>query len=452
VSAIFSLRRAIGLCQYRFIWLFAIAAVCLAAEEKPSPTEPKVTAYAPDPNLLWNRLHAALAVRLTSWRGNEDIILEGDAPVQQALELDPLVWHQSRFLLRGSAHQAALDVLDEFLRTHGERQAPTPLARALLQRDLWALFDWLADPTWLQHRDNPGQKKDPTRLARQALATRLVQAIQRLALPADQLRSLPDNYQAAIAAATFAADFQPDQPSQAFLPRNLWRPGSPWVMLGDKQDQVLAQVHVQFFGGRSNFLVFLRLPGGREATTKFIGDLSTWTRAGRQGSPPQFPVETQVALVRQLILPDDQGNLVPTLLTESIQIRVFRRVDANINVQPEPAPENRFEIKLNRKELLAGKAGGLYAVKSDTRERDVVLFYGYNKGELTSPILESCRQCHQGPGIHAVNSFTRFVNFKSAHPELMETSAKDEAARVVEWTRKQPSWTLLNWLAEWPSR
>ena len=79
----------------------------------------------------------------------------------------------------------------------------------------------------------------------------------------------------------------------------------------------LAMAHAKFFSGRSAFLVFIRLPDGRQATLDYLDKL------GKAGSPlvarevkladgtphrdtdfrpdlPQLPAGTQVALVRQI--------------------------------------------------------------------------------------------------------------------------------------------------------
>jgi hypothetical protein len=416
-------------------------------------TSAQVTVYDPNPRHLWNRLHAALAVRLTGSRGPDEIFLEGDSPERHVRELDPLLWHHSRYLLKGPGQTAALTVIDEFLRSHAEKLVRAPLARALLQHDLWTLFDWAADSMWLEDTEYAQHKKNPTRQARRDLATRLALAMQRLALSADEIRALPDNYQAAVAAASFPAEFNAAEPARAFLPRDLGAPGGPWVLLGDRHDQLLAQAHVRFFGGRSTFLVFLRLPAGRDATVEYLGELRGWAREGRKGDPPQFPTGTQVALVRQLVLLDNHGDLVPTRLTETVQLRVFQRVDPTVRFNPEPAPERRFEIRLSRQDLLAGKGGGLYSVKDDSTERDHILFYGNNIGERDSPILASCRHCHQGPGIQAVNSFSRVFNFQAAPPDLTAARRPEEIDKIMRWKREQPSWSLLHWLGEqWPGK
>jgi hypothetical protein len=89
-----------------------------------------VTLYDPNPQHLWNRLYAALFVR-EDQRGT----IYGDD------SLDPVLWIHSRHLLESESHVRAVHVLDEFLQTHAEKQIGDPLKRAVLQHDLWAVFD-----------------------------------------------------------------------------------------------------------------------------------------------------------------------------------------------------------------------------------------------------------------------------------------------------------------------
>ena len=122
------------------------------------------------------------------------------------------------------SHGLALRVLDEFLRTHAETLIRDPLKRAMLQRDLWALFDWS-----VQQNSVPGRPeyKDEKR----ALQARLAEVMRRLALPQEQIKSLPDNYAQAMASGAFAAQYDPIQPQRIFLPPDLFDPRGPWVCI-----------------------------------------------------------------------------------------------------------------------------------------------------------------------------------------------------------------------------
>ena len=97
--------------------------------------------------------------------------------------LEPLLWPESKHLLDGPPHKTALAVLEEFLTQSGEKLIEDPLKRAVLQRDLWAVFDWAANPAWAA---NP-EGDHPTE--RHALQHRLAKIIQRLALSAEAIRA-----------------------------------------------------------------------------------------------------------------------------------------------------------------------------------------------------------------------------------------------------------------------
>src|SRR5271170_1713614 len=88
---------------------------------------------------------------------------------------------------------------------------------------------------------------------------------------------------------------------------------------------------------RSGFLIFLRLPAGRAATFDYLRALweipQPWIprpdepdQAVENPHLPQFPAGTEVALVRQMMLFDNRGNLESTSITESVQMRVYRTI------------------------------------------------------------------------------------------------------------------------------
>src|SRR5262247_2312887 len=104
-----------------------------AQSERQSASTPNAI-YDSNPDHLWNRLHRAFYVR-TARNGEEN----GHD------ELDPLLWDRTKHLLVGPSHQQAIKLLDEFLSVNGAALITDPLKRAMLQRDLWAIFDWSAD-------------------------------------------------------------------------------------------------------------------------------------------------------------------------------------------------------------------------------------------------------------------------------------------------------------------
>jgi hypothetical protein len=358
----------------------------------------RVKVFDPDPDHTWNRTYACLFVRRTSG-GTE---YGADA-------LDPLLWSDTQHLLNGDSHRRALACLDVFLRSHAERAVQNPLKRAIFQRDLWALFDWAVAGQSL-----PQQRRE--------LEVRLADAIRRLAITSEQVRALPDTYAAALAAQQFAPTYDPLNSRQPFLPPELFRSDGPWVCLSAYSDEPTAIVH---FSGRSRFLVFMQLPGGRDATLAYIHKLrsSSETPLLDNGSPstrlnlalPQFPVGTVVALVRQMIVIDNQGKLTPTALTESVQLRVYHAVTPGTQYMnyingPSSHDQDFFEFRMRRPELFASHSGGLVAVRPEETEFATFSTHGTDAFESTTPldqqgvILERCRGCHSDSGIHSVQS------------------------------------------------
>jgi hypothetical protein len=112
------------------------------------------------------------------------------------------------------------------------------------------LFDWAAG----SNAADPGN--DYSR-ERAALRARLATAMKRLALTPQQIKRLPDNLEGMGATADIA-DF----------PRGLLDDSGDWVMVGTSGEEVAAPFHVHDFGGHSNFLVLVRLPGGRKGNSR----------------------------------------------------------------------------------------------------------------------------------------------------------------------------------------
>jgi hypothetical protein len=372
-----------------------------------------------DPNHIWNRTYACLMMR-----PNADGTKYGEDA------LDPPLWISTRRLLTGYAHREALMCLDELLRARAERAVRDPLRRALLQRDLWALFDW-ADAG----NDLPQERRD--------LEERLSQAIRRVALTENEIHALPDTYAMAVGQGQFAVKFDSHDPSRSFLPLDLFLSTSPWVCISAFAEQPTAKAH---FSGRSRFLVFMRLPGGRNATLSYVQKLRSWpeppliTDQSGVSSPnpsiPQFPAKTEVALVRQAILIDTDGKLISTALTESMQLRVYRVVvpgtrDMNHINGPSSHDQDFFEFRMSRRELLANRNGGLVAVRPGDSEYPTFSTHGEDPFESAAHerqevILERCRACHNDAGIQSVQSRMQWMHRLNGNGAQLNRGQLDE--------------------------
>ena len=431
----------------------------------PSPRSPSDSSeavkwglYGPDPAHVWNRLYRSLYLRVAR-----------DGREYGYDELDPLLWPETTHLLGGPSYRQAVAVLDEFLATHAERLISDPMKRAVLQRDLWAVFDWTAE------------RSDGLPPEGQNLQVKLAQAIRRLALSAEEIRSLPDNYRDAVAAKTFAAHYDPVRPGAPFLPSDLFVPGGPWVPLSAVGGGPVAPGHVAGFYGRSVFLIFIRLPEGREATLAYLQKLSDfprpWVRDRRNTAEvrpnpelPQFPAGTQLALVRQMMLIDDRGSLTPTSLTEEVQVRVHRAIPVEI---PEGLRLDRnearaaldvCEFRLSRAKLFSGDAGGLRPVGRDEKEFPVFASHGIDLFDMSAgfgsldlhlrPVLSSCSECHFGPGVHSVLSREpdiTLLRVRDVRRDLAPSwDSQYEAAGAKNWKLGRRSWKRLQELWQTP--
>jgi hypothetical protein len=298
---------------------FLLPARPAALAEEPAPGQ---AIYHADPEHLWNRLYEALFVRVGP-----------DGQTYGRDRLEPLLWPESKFLLEERPNKKASTVLEEFVRNKGEKLIDDPVKRALLQRDLWLVFNWLEG----RHEGfaEPRLGAEAARSAQERLRRPLAAVIGRLALTPKEIRELPDNYATAVASGRFARQFDSEKPDQPYLPPDLFSADAPWVSAG-RTDGVTAPEHLRedrdHRFNNSAFLVFLRLPGGRAATAEYLKQL------------PPFPKGTEVALVRRALLIDTSHRVVPSPLTESVQLRV-----GGLGT----------EFRLSRAQLFTGRAGGL---------------------------------------------------------------------------------------------
>jgi hypothetical protein len=413
--------------------------------------------YTRDPTHLWNRLHRALFVR----KGSDEAEYGFD-------QLDPLVWFRTKYLLAGPAYHEALAVMDEFLAVKGEGLVSDPVKRAILQRDLWAVFDWAAVP-WQSGNDAPESK------ARTALEQRLAAVIRRLALTEQEIEALPDNYAAAVQSHRFGGSYDGDWPTAPFLPAELFSTNSSWVCLGLNGEEAIAPAHVSRFGGRSAFLIFMSTPGGRKEVANYLeqfrehpqpyiyqNDKSFPDQVAAVINPelPVFPKGTVFALVRQLILVNQRGELAPTHLTESVQVRRYNDVHPKLGAYGMAPPEAQtlFEFVLSRDQLFQGMAGGLRARQPEERDFRQFMDKGFDPFEETArehkplsgwfrPALD-CRECHSGAGLSSVHSFLQNFQVRTVTlPQITEMPVQQQRDTARYWKQRQFSWGLLRGLS-----
>ncbi len=318
----------------------------------PATPPPPAGIYTRDPNHIWNRLFVAFYRQkfASSSFGHPSQIT---APEWVGPDvLDPPIGYHPRSLLEDEPFEKCNGLLDEFLRRNGARLIHDPLKRALLQRDLWAVFDVLAEagqfPTLrIREPSRYPPVPNPAQIQRRVtLERKLAQVIHSLALSRGEIERLPDSYSAAIQSGAFSDVLATNR--YDYLPRDLFAANSGWheILPGELEKPSILE-HTLVAGGRSIFRAFIRLPPG--ANDKTILDEAV-TNIRRNPGKPCFgiPFGTQFLLLREMISLDRNGQMVPTHVVESVQFRSRTK-------------ESGFarEAELSRALLFQGRQGGL---------------------------------------------------------------------------------------------
>ena len=385
------------------------------------PVSQAVRLFDPDPNHLWNRTYAAL----NTWNA-----IDKTDPLFTA---DPLHWPARGDLLTGASQSSAIHLLTEFQETGGEKLVRDPLQRIVFQHALWLVFDWAVET---------GNK---------ALLAPLAEVMKRIAPTAEEIRTLPDAYGQAVASRALPPAFDPRHPDDPFLPPDLLDPNGPWVLLGDGRNSgrdPLARAHLAFFGARSSFLLFLRLPEGRERTLELVRHLQDHLRTG--GSVvPGFPRGTHLALLRRMMAVTPDGSLVQVPVVESLQLRVIGEFEGGVQI---PGVYQRFfKLELKRADLLSGQGGGITTPGPKDEEPAFITLMGTGTSaqperalSLISP-ARNCFTCHLAAGSNgvALEGYARSMSKDFPRPDLVATTSASEEGRIIAWKTRQSSWDKL---------
>ena len=348
--------------------------------------------YDPDPAHLWNRLFAAFYVRRTKPASQGDWLLVQLLPPDETVPtelspallelwrrtynndtarrieggdiLDPPLLPRPDAILADNYFKPAFEILDEFILQNGQDMLRDPLRRALLQRDLWPVFDLLQ-----QIIGYPNQVPDQE-TRRQALSQRIAAVMRAVALTKEEVASLPDTYLLAIQSGRFAHEHEFDI-SLDYLPDKLLERSGDWVELDRSGNRRVGLFHHEGdmgFVGRSWFRVFCRFPlsaGGRMAVEQLLSKPLPRDQDGYL-SQPDVPPGMEVALLRVMLTIDRDGMIQPTKLAESVQLRVIRYGDGELHPDTNSGRgQNFYEYEMSRSALFAGMTdGGLRRVSN----------------------------------------------------------------------------------------
>jgi len=398
----------------------------------PRPIDARFAPYSSDRDHSWNKLHRVLFVREAR---------EGGRRVHTT---DPLLYRGGSFLFTGESHQQAVTLLDTFEPT-GD-----PLKRLALQRDLWAAFDyaaWEPDEWVLKSKFEPGAI---------ALRNRLAKVIGRLALSDRELAALPDNYALAVKSKQYPAAHDPKYPERPFLPADLFDPAGPWVRFHETTAKPMTPRHFDGAGGRAAHVIFLRLPGGRAATEKYLKELrceEPFLADSHRHTVKQFPEGTMVAMVRRAFAVDTAAKMRVTPITELVQIRVYRRIPKNpeAHFARDSGEQDVYEFVLDREALFAGGHGLRAVGPQEPAEPSFERREGDDPFERTTPFapdmpqMKTCIECHSAPGVYSMLSMTRgFRDNPKSNSELFRTYSWDvEMKYTMQAKAARFDWGLL---------
>jgi hypothetical protein len=336
--------------------------------------------YHHDPNHLWNRLFVTFyRQQISMYRSPADRSRTEQRRIGPDV-LDPPV---GSFLLDDAPFANANLILDEFLNKQGARLIDDPVKRVTLQRDLWAVFDLLASTTSTNVLQRPLTSAQQQR--RLVLRGKVAQIIRSLALARVQIEKLPDTYDAAIRSGAFSN--KPDETN--FLPSDLFAANSGWVEVQTGRHLLM---HTAAAGGRSLFRTFVKLPPG---SSNVLGDYIRRGAVERgTGTPPSrlLPVGTQMLLLREMIGLDENLQMAPTRIVESVQFRTTRKGWFSEFLIA-------HEAELNRGLLFQDKQGGLRPILNGEPR---IVGFGMPDGLLddkgnASPLVafpKTCGACH----------------------------------------------------------
>ena len=385
------------------------------------------TIYSSETSDPWNRLFhllftRTLDVRLTAnqttlFHAGDDRLVLAKRTVRRIESgdraIDPLypswIWMDSAHfdmsasgsweILREPRYPQLVDALKDVQRSAPQR---LPLARALMQADLWAAFDIFYAMQSLASRDRSADAGERQRRTGEILSL-LATTIRALALDAREIWNLPNTYAEGV--------------RTAGLP-DLLDARTEWIEVRPGRERL----HDNAANYRRAARVFIKPRGvARPTSASRLQD----------GAVPEREQLEAVALVIQTLLISDAGIPVPSPITYEVQIRNF----------PKDGDNDLLQYELSRRRLLSSPAsGGLVQLRGDVPVYLPIagndLSFATRPAQGESPVLVSlrhrCQSCH-GRDLATVISFHSVMPRpeRRAPPVERATPAGDDHVRLV---------------------
>lgn len=400
--------------------------------------------YHSDPAHPWNRLFHLLFTRTVRTRvvdaGEMRVFMAGDpryvvnGPTVTRIEsgdraIDPLysswIWMgssefdmsaQGRWGILKDPQYARLAELLEAVPASAAGQSP--LARALMQSDLWATYDLLHATV----RDGAGPSAEAVerRQRTEHLLTLLAHAIGTVALSRSEISALPDTYEGA---------------RRAHALPDLFNPKSGWMEIR----WFPTRMHERAVDSRRAVRVFLKPVRTPDDEQAFLNRFRT-AHGGHAG-----PLEA-VALLIQTLLVSNDGSVVPSPITYEVQIRRF-----------DPARSSRgarvVQYELSRRQLLQAPESGGFTTLDE--EAPVYLpIAGNDFSFATRPALDAepllvplrrrCQACHDANSERLITfAMTTAPDRPAPEVERLDPSENRHGREVAERKATLDSWRSL---------
>lgn len=270
--------------------------------------------YAQDANDSWNRLFCFLFSRRMEVRLSDEfpegapftkagvevnLLRAGRQVSTQTFEryelgdraIDPLYpgsldGAAARLVLRDPNYAEFTKALREAILDKGARP---PMARALMQSDLWSAYDIFYVPFLPADEKTLGAR-------RRLVVDLLARLIRKIALTPDEIKALPDSYAAAM--------------PQYSLP-DVFHQNSGWIEV----QWFPQRQHDSDAGFRRVSRIFVKPSHPPSDVQKFLDERPGQNAADLDG----------IVLVMQLLLVDNQGNVRPTALTNDVRVLHYDR-------------------------------------------------------------------------------------------------------------------------------
>lgn len=361
-------------------------------------------------------------------------------------ETSPALFDFSDFPFGDKTYKKLNPALDAFAELPLTKiEAYSDVKRALLQRHLWKIFD----ATFPDHRKRWAAHNPNSLIARRsmhsdrraAVRPKIASLIRKLALTRAQIRALPNTMAATIKSGGYAQRHDPKDRFKPFLAADLYSKKSSWVCLGEVGTPIPADLHSEKLKWRSTFLQFMRLPGGRTETLKYVKRLQKRTEV--------FPVGTQFTLIEQAFLISDDGELILSPLIVSISLRAYLDVKLRAYNARSNAVQCVAEFVMQPRQLMKGNAvmnalgPRQHRIEAGTADPGGGALDPFETGEMPRERLKLCMSCHGQAGANSI----RTVNFKSSPRLFLEEGSPDAISKLTSnKKRNHDTWKKLQGL------